>query len=118
GHQVKLAVNGYMPGQTIQMYVRDASIGRLHSLGVEMLPYVRLFGADEDTVYLQHIMNDEAVVCEGVDTLVLCQGHNPLTTMEDLVRWLGVEHHVVGDCVSPRTAEEAVLEGLLAGRAV
>ena len=118
GHQVKLAVNGYMPGQTIQMYVRDSGIGRLHSLGVEMMPYVRLFGVDEDAVYLQHIMNDEPVICEGVDTLVLCQGHNPLTTMEVLVRRLGVEHHLVGDCVSPRTAEEAVLEGLLAGRAV
>ncbi|MXX87922.1 MAG: NAD(P)-binding protein [Boseongicola sp. SB0665_bin_10] len=118
GHQVKLAVNGYMPGQTIQMYVRDSGIGRLHGLGVEMMPYVRLFGVDEDAVYLQHIMNDEPVICEGVDTLVLCQGHNPLTTMEVLVRRLGVEHHLVGDCVSPRTAEEAVLEGLLAGRAV
>ena len=118
GHQVKLAVNGYMPGQTIQMYVRDSGIGRLHSLGVEMMPYVRLFGVDEDAVYLQHIMNDEPVICEGVDTLVLCQGHSPLTTMEVLVRRLGVEHHLVGDCVSPRTAEEAVLEGLLAGRAV
>ncbi len=118
GHQVKLAVNGYMPGQSIQMYVRDASIGRLQSLGVEMVPYVRLFGADEDTVYLQHIMNDEAVICEGVDTLVLCQGHNPRDTVEALVRNLGIEHHLVGDCVSPRTAEEAVLEGLLAGRAV
>ncbi|MDE0523248.1 MAG: FAD-dependent oxidoreductase [Boseongicola sp.] len=118
GHQVKLAVNGYMPGQTIQMYVRDAGIGRLHSLGVEMLPYVRLFGADEDTIYLQHIVNDEPVICEGVDTLVLCQGHSAQTTMEGLVRRLGVEHHLVGDCVSPRTAEEAVLEGLLAGRAI
>ena len=118
GHQVKLAVNGYMPGQTIQMYVRDASIGRLQSLGVEMVPYVRLFGVDEDAVYLQHIMNDEPVICEGVDTLVLCQGHNPRDTVEELVRSLGIEHHLVGDCVSPRTAEEAVLEGLLAGRAL
>ncbi len=118
GHQVTLAVNGYMPGQTIQMYVRDASIGRLQSLGVEMVPYVRLFGADEDTVYLQHIMNDEPVIREGIDTLVLCQGHSPQNAVEDLVRRLDVDHHLVGDCVSPRTAEEAVLEGLLAGRAV
>ncbi|MYA87232.1 MAG: oxidoreductase, partial [Boseongicola sp. SB0662_bin_57] len=118
GHQVKLAVNGYMPGQMIQMYVRDASIGRLQGLGVEMVPYVRLFGVDEDTVYLQHIMNDEPVICEGVDTLVLCQGHKPRNTIEDIVRRLGIERHLVGDCVSPRTAEEAVLEGLLAGRSV
>ncbi|WP_136440940.1 FAD-dependent oxidoreductase [Pacificoceanicola onchidii] len=118
GHRVRLAVNGYMPGQTIQMYVRDASIGRLHELGVEMLPYVRLFGADGDSVYLQHLMSNEAVICEEVDTLVLCQGHTPSTAVEDLVRRMGLEHHLVGDCIAPRTAEEAVLEGLRAGRAV
>lgn len=118
GHSVRLAVNGYMPGQTIQMYVRDAGIGRLHRLGVEMIPYVRLFGADEDSVYLQHIMSAEPVICEGVDTLVLCQGHSPRNAVEDMVRRLGIEHHLVGDCISPRTAEEAVLEGLRMGRAV
>ncbi|MCH8328563.1 MAG: FAD-dependent oxidoreductase, partial [Candidatus Marinimicrobia bacterium] len=38
GCRVRLAVNGYMPGQSIQMYVRDAGVGRLHKLGVEMIP--------------------------------------------------------------------------------
>ncbi len=115
GHSVKLAVNGYMPGQTIQMYVRDSSIGRLHRLGVEIIPYVRLFGADEDTVYLQHLMSGEAVMCEGIDTLVLCQGQSPDNAVEDIVRQTGLEHHLVGDCISPRTAEEAVLEGFRVG---
>ena len=118
GHSVRLAVNGYMPGQTIQMYVRDASIGRLHGLGVEMLPYMRLFGADYESVYLQHIMNNDAVICEDVDTLVLCQGHTPSHMVEDMVRKMGLEHHLVGDCIAPRTAEEAVLEGMRAGLAV
>ena len=115
GCRVRLAVNGYMPGQTIQMYVRDASVGRLHRLGVEMIPYVRLFGADEDTVYLQHIMSGEPVMCEDTDTLVLCQGHTPATEIESAARELGIEHHLAGDCVSPRTAEEAVFEGFKAG---
>ena len=101
GHRVKLAVNGYMPGQTIQMYVRDAGIGRLHALGVETIPYVRLFGADEDSVYLQHLMNGDAVICENVDTLVLCQGHTPTSGVEEIARTLGIEHHLVGDCLAP-----------------
>ena len=118
GCSVKLAVNGYMPGQTIQMYVRDASIGRLHQLGVEVIPYVRLFGADEDAVYLQHLMSNEAVICEGVDTLVLAQGHTPDNHVETMLREMGLPHHLVGDCIAPRTAEEAVLEGLRIGRIV
>lgn len=118
GCSVRLAVNGYMPGQTIQMYVRDASIARLHRLGVEVIPYVRLFGADEDSVYLQHLMSDEAVICEGVDTLVLAQGHRPDNRVETILRKLGIAHHLVGDCIAPRTAEEAVLEGLRIGRGI
>lgn len=115
GCRVRLAVNGYMPGQAIQMYVRDATIGRLHKLGVEMIPYTRLFGADEDTVYLQHTMSGEAVVCDGVDTLVLAQGHDPDNSLELLAREVGLPHVLAGDCLSPRTAEEAVLEGFRAG---
>lgn len=115
GHSVTLAVNGYMPGQTIQMYVRDASIARLHRLGVECVPYVRLFGADEDTVYLQHLMSGEPVIREGVDTLVLCQGHTPDGSVEAILRDMDLEYHLAGDCLSPRTAEEAVWEGLKLG---
>ena len=79
---------------------------------------MRLFGADEDSVYLQHIMSQEAVICEEVDTLVLCQGHRPDTDVEQTLRRMGISHELAGDCIAPRTAEEAVLEGLRAGRAV
>lgn len=118
GRAVQLAVNGYMPGQTIQMYVRNSSIGRLHKLGVETLPFVRLFGADENTVYLQHLMSGEVVFCENVDTLVLCQGHTPVTEVEETLKSIGIEYLLVGDCIAPRTAEEAVLEGLQAAISV
>ena len=90
----------------------------LHKLGVDVIPYTRLYGADEDTVYLQHTTSGEAVICEEVETLVLCQGHMADATLEDDLRALGLEFHMAGDCLAPRTAEEAVLEGLKAGVAV
>ena len=112
GCRVRLCVNGYMPGQTIQQYVRDSWVGTLHRLGVEIIPYVRLYGADADSVFLQHITSGEAVICDGVDTLVLAQGHERVAGLErELAEWPG-EVHLIGDCLSPRTAEEAVLEGL------
>jgi hypothetical protein len=118
GCRVRLCVNGYMPGQTIQQYVRDTAIGRLHKLGVEWISYLRLFGADADSVYLQHTMSGEPVVCEGVDTLVLCLGHERVAELETALGDLGIETHLAGDCLAPRTAEEAVLEGLKAGCAL
>ena len=118
GCRVRLCSNGYMPGQTIQQYVRDHWLGVMHRLGVEIIPMVRLFGADGDSVYLQHTTSGEAVVCEGVDTLVTAMGHQAedglYLALED---WEG-ELHRIGDCLAPRTAEEAVLEGLKAGAAI
>ena len=118
GCRVRLAVNGYVPGQRIQQYVRDQWNGMLHKLGVEVIPYARLYGADGETVYLQHMTSGEPIVCEGVDTLVLALGHEQETkTATDLDDWPG-ELHRIGDCVAPRTAEEAVLEGLKVGAAI
>ncbi|MDE0047411.1 MAG: FAD-dependent oxidoreductase [bacterium] len=112
GCNVTLAVDGYMPGQTIQMYVRDHWAGILQKLGVKVIPYARLFGADADSVYLQHATSGEAMIVEDVDTLVTALGHHSVTDLADeLEDWTG-ELHLVGDCLAPRTAEEAVLEGL------
>ena len=45
-------------------------------------------------------------------------GHEPETTLEDALEGFAGEVHVIGDCLAPRTAEEAVLEGLEADVAV
>ena len=118
GCAVTLAVNGYMAGQMLQIYMRDPWVGTLHSLGVEVMPYARLFGADGDTVYLQHTASGEPIVLEGIDTLVTAHAHMADTALaESLAGWEG-EVLRVGDCLAPRTCEEAVLEGLEAGLAV
>lgn len=46
---------------------------------------MRLFGAGEGSIYLQCIMCDEAVICGGVNTLVLSHGHLPRTAEEALL---------------------------------
>ena len=56
--------------------------------------------------------------CEGMDTLVLAQGHQPEIALEQPLRGRDLEMHLVGDCLSPRTAEEAVYEGMMAARKV
>ena len=118
GCHVRLAVQGYMPGQTIDGMVRDRWAGDLHKLGVEVIPYARVFGVDQDSVYLQHVSSDEPIICNEVDTLVTALGHGPETQLEESLNdWPG-DKFFAGDCLSPRTAEEAVLEGLKAGVAV
>jgi len=115
GCHVRLAVNGITAGQNIPQYVRDKWLGDIHKLGVEVIPYARLFGADDTAVYLQHTTSGEPILLEEVDTLVTSLGHKSEDSLAHLLAdWPG-EVHLIGDCLQPRTVEEAVLEGLRVG---
>jgi 2,4-dienoyl-CoA reductase-like NADH-dependent reductase (Old Yellow Enzyme family) len=118
GCRVRLCVDGLVAGQRLPWYVRDSWNGILHKLGVEIVPYARLFGADADSVYFQHATSGEAIVMNEVNTLVLSQGHDRVATLEAELADFSGEVHVIGDALTPRTAEEAVLEGLKIGVAL
>jgi len=111
GHQVQLAVNGTHCGENLPLYVRDQLAGELHRLGIPITPYARLYGCDDNTVYLQHTASGEPMIFEGIDTLVLCLGHQPNDTLASELAGL-VEVRRIGDCLAPRTAEEAIHDGL------
>lgn len=111
GHQVQLAVNGTHCGESLPLYVRDQLAGELHKLGLPIIPYARLYGCDDNTVYLQHTASGEPMLLENVDSLVLCQGHQPVDDLGEQLKGL-VDFQRIGDCLAPRTVEEAIHEGL------
>ena len=112
GRTVRLAVSGIAAGESLPLYVREQAAASLHKLGIKVLTYMRLYGSDSDSIYLQHISSGEAVVIDKVDTLVLCTGHTPVDEISDAIEGMNIESHVIGDAAAPRTAEEAVYEGL------
>ncbi len=114
GCHVRLAVNGMVAGQTIPQYARDSWLGDLHKLGVQIIPHMRLYGADAQDAYFQHTLSGEPVILEEVDTLVTALGTQSETTLEKALENWGGEIQVIGDALCPRTVEEAVLEGLKA----
>ena len=118
GAHVRLAVNHHCAAANIQTYVRFETVARLHRLRVEVIPWLRLYGADGRTAYFIHTPSREAVVMEDVDTLVLNTPNLQEDGLAAILHELGIDHHLVGDALSPRTAEEAVYEGMLAGLAV
>jgi len=118
GCHVRLAVNGMVAGQSLPQYTRDKWLGDLHRLGVEIIPHMRLHGIDADSAYFQHTLSGDPVILSAVDTLVTSLGHKAETALEHELRdWAGAVH-VIGDCLCPRTAEEAILEGLKIGSAL
>ena len=115
GREVRLAVIGDVPGQNVPAGVRSHALGEIDSLGVEALPHLSLNGFEGDTARFRHTLSARTVELTGVDTLVLAEGPVSDTSLEDgLANYPGIVRHA-GDCLSPRSAEEAVLEGLRAG---
>lgn len=56
------------------------------------------------------MISEKTIICENVDTIVSCyapKSNNLYPWMEDL----NIDSHLIGDAISPRTVEEAVLEG-------
>ncbi|MGW5127304.1 oxidoreductase [Streptomyces sp. NPDC004069] len=113
GRKVTLCVTGFAAGEHLQQYVRAAMLAQAARARIDIVPHVRIHGADSDTVYLQHTLTEEPVLVDGVAAVVLAQGHEPVVDLEPVATGLPADRvFAVGDCVSPRTVEEAVLEGL------
>jgi hypothetical protein len=45
-------------------------------------------------------------------------GHQPVTSLEKELADCSRDIHLIGDCLSPRSAEEAIYEGLMAARKI
>jgi hypothetical protein len=60
------------------------------------------------------VLTDEPVVVDGVAGLVLACGSQPVSDLLSQLDEGGIPYVAAGDCLAPRTVEEAVLEGLVA----
>lgn len=119
GHSVRLVTVANAAAVNVQYYVRDPWIGELSRLGVTFTHYARIYGVDIDTAYFQHVTTGDPIEFPGTDTLVVSYGHQSETALGDALtaEWDG-EVHIIGDALTPRTAEEAVLEGLKVASAI
>jgi len=118
GVNVSLLVNGPCPGEQIQSYLRDEGAARLFRLGVDVRPYMRLYGSLAGTAFCVHTAAQEAVEFDSVDTIILAYANRVNDGLADSISDLIEDVIVIGDALNPRTAEEAVYEGLRAGWSV
>lgn len=118
GRKVTLCVNGYAAGENLQQFTRIAMLRAATEAKVRVIPHARLFGADDDTVYLVNTLTGEPIILDGVDGLVLALGHQQNDALLAEVESTDIPFTGVGDCLAPRTVEEAVLDGLKAATAL
>jgi 2,4-dienoyl-CoA reductase-like NADH-dependent reductase (Old Yellow Enzyme family)/thioredoxin reductase len=112
GYRVALAIGSAAFGETLHSYQRNLYAERLYRAGVEIWHHLELVGWDGSRVSFTNLFAPELKAGFEADTLVLALGRVP-------VRELEVQGALeVGDRLAPRSLEEAILEGSLAGRAL
>lgn len=107
GRAVTLACAATHPGETLHQYQRNLYLARLHEAGVEILHHAEL---TPDGDGLRHVFSGRPLESPACATLVIAHGRVP-----DDALWSALASHPgavrAGDVLSPRSLEEAVLEG-------
>jgi NADPH-dependent 2,4-dienoyl-CoA reductase/sulfur reductase-like enzyme len=116
GFEVTLASAALVPGEALHQYRRNLAIGRLYRAGIRVEHHVELAGAATGTVVVRNLLAPELATEIRADAVVLALGRVPDDTLVVPLRARGLRVEVAGDCLSPRSLEEAILEGTLAAR--
>jgi 2,4-dienoyl-CoA reductase-like NADH-dependent reductase (Old Yellow Enzyme family) len=109
GADVVLAVGSYGVGEGLHHYRRAHYLDRLYSAGVEIRHHLRLTGVNRGEVHFANTFARGVATAIRADHLVLAQGRVPAPLPEPA--WGDVPVRRVGDCETPRSLEEAILEG-------
>ena len=111
-YEVALAVGSAAFGEALHAYQRNLYAARLYRAGIEVWHHLELAAWDGGRARFTNIFAPELEAVMEADALVLALGRVP-------VRELAVQGAAeVGDRLSPRSLEEAILEGSLAGRSL
>jgi 2,4-dienoyl-CoA reductase-like NADH-dependent reductase (Old Yellow Enzyme family)/thioredoxin reductase len=116
GNAVTLAVASVTIGEAVHQYRRNLYLQRLYRAGVEILHHRELVGAANGAAELRNVFARELHEHVEADLLVLAQGRVPVNDLAEALRVLALRVEEVGDCLSPRSLEEATLEASLAVR--
>jgi len=114
GRDVTLAVASVAVGELIHQYRRNLYLQRLYRAGVRILHHHRLEAAEDGRAHLTNVFAPELTLELPAAVVVLALGRVPVEVEPPP----GIPVERAGDCLSPRSLEEAVLEGTLAARRV
>jgi pyruvate/2-oxoglutarate dehydrogenase complex dihydrolipoamide dehydrogenase (E3) component len=114
GRDVVLAVGSVTPAETLHQYTRNVYIGRLCRLGVDVRHYYDVVGATGGDVRLRNVLAPELEATVEADAVVLSMGRVPDDALAPALTGRGLRVAEAGDCCTPRSIEEAILEGTLA----
>ena len=118
GNEVIVAIGSVALGESLHQYQRNVYAARLYRAGVRLEHHLELAGADDSHVRFRNLFAPDLETRIAADLLVLALGRVPEHGLTERLEAGGLEVHEAGDCLSPRSIEEAILEGTLAAQAI
>jgi hypothetical protein len=118
GAEVRLMTSAVAFGTAVHQYQRNLYLARLDEAGVELIHHLRPVALRPGAVECANVFSHRPVTVDGVDTLVVSAGRTARNDLHDALAGAGVPVERAGDTLSPRSFEEAIREGTLAGMGV
>ncbi len=116
GNAVTFAVESVAVGEAVHQYRRNLYLQRLYRAGVEILHHLELVSAADGSIRFRNVFAPERSTTLAADLLVIARGRVPQDDLSAPLTEGGARVETAGDCCSPRSLEEAVLEGTLAAQ--
>ncbi|HSD03342.1 MAG TPA: FAD-dependent oxidoreductase [Gaiellales bacterium] len=115
GARVRLVTSAAAFGEAVHQYQRNLYLARLDDAGVELVHHLRPMSVARGTVTFENVFSGRAVEIGDVDTLVVSAGRTAGDALYLELEEADVAVERAGDCLGPRSFEEAIREGTLAG---
>jgi 2,4-dienoyl-CoA reductase-like NADH-dependent reductase (Old Yellow Enzyme family) len=118
GGRVRLMTSAVAFGQGVHQYQRNLYLARLDEAGVELVHHLRPAGLRPGAIECVNVFSHRSVLIDEVDTLVVSAGRTARNDLNDALLAAGIAVERAGDVQSPRSFEEAIREGTLAGMGI
>jgi 2,4-dienoyl-CoA reductase-like NADH-dependent reductase (Old Yellow Enzyme family)/thioredoxin reductase len=114
GREVTLISARLHVAEAVHQYLRNEYLKRLYTLGVKLQPHFDFGGIYDNRVIKRNLFTHQAEEIRDWDTVILSAGRIPITDFAEDVHSAAPIVKQIGDCLAPRTMEEATYEGLIA----
>lgn len=118
GLSLDIATPQFAVGEDMDVVRRVPLYERLLSAGARFHPNSDLLRIREGHAVLSNVYTLGETTIGPFGLIVIWHGRRAITELANAIRDQGIELHLIGDALAPRTAEHAFAEGALAARRV
>ncbi|MEB2298849.1 FAD-dependent oxidoreductase [Lysinibacillus xylanilyticus] len=111
GCQVTLVTARLYIAEDVHQYLRNEYMKHLYEANIEMITHHDFGGISKDGIHMRNLFTHEKRFINA-DHVILAVGRIPNTELFETIKNMAPYVAQIGDCLAPRTIEEATWEGL------